>query len=164
MSSPSDFYRTLQKTARSFVENQAAEPGTNNQSGRPTLRAENCITTFGPAGTIASKPLLQEEKTNEGFVAHMNMMTPMLETWRVDAKRVVVDEQQKEANVLAMYYMTPKGKGDKESRTVEHEINWWLKMTDDGKLVERCTEYIDGSAAARIMELVMEYKNSQNSA
>jgi len=94
----------------------------------------------------------------------MGMMAPMLETWRIEVQRVLVDEHKKEASVLAMYYMVPKGEGDAEGRTVHHEISWWLKTTDDGKLVERAIEYVDGAAAARIQELIGEYKKSQGNA
>lgn len=78
----------------------------------------------------------------------------MLETWSVEVERVLVDEQQRQVVVWAMYYMVPKGEGSAESRTVKHEVMWWLKMTEDGKLVQRATEYVDGAAAGRIQELI----------
>lgn len=92
------------------------------------------------------------------------MMTPMLETWRVEVTRTIVDERQHEVAAWAMYYMTPKGDGSTESRTVRHEISWWMTMNEKGDLVERAVEYVDGSAAARIQELVGQFKKSQGGA
>lgn len=85
----------------------------------------------------------------------------MLETWRVEVSRTVVDETQREVAVWADYYMTVKGEGSVEGRTVRHEISWWLRMDESGEGVERAVEYVDGSAAGRIQELVGEYKRSQ---
>jgi len=108
--------------------------------------------------------MLQGTKSPAQFIEHMTMMTPLLETWRVEVTRTVVDEHQKEVSVWANYYMTPKGEGSVESRTVKHEISWWLKMTRDGGLVERAIEYVDGSAAQKIQELVGEYKKGSSDA
>lgn len=88
----------------------------------------------------------------------------MLETWRVEVTRTVVDEQQREVAVWANYYMTVKGGGPDERRTVQHEISWWLSMSEGGDLVERAVEYVDGSAAGRIQELVGDFKRSQGGA
>jgi len=165
MSSPSQLYTTIQNTARSFVDGTNPEqPGGNTPTIANSPRTSECLTSFGPSFLVSKRPPLQGAITNDEFVKHMSMMTPMLQTWRIEVQRILVDEHKKEASVLAMYYMTPKGEGDAESRTVHHEISWWLKMTDDGKLVERAIEYVDGAAAARIQELVGEYKKSQGSA
>jgi len=165
MHSTSDLYTTIQSTARSFVDGTNPEPsGTNKPSIKHSPRTDDCLTSFGPSFLVSKRPPLQGTINNDEFLAHMGMMAPMLETWRIEVQRILVDEHKKEASVLAIYYMIPKGEGNAESRTVHHEISWWLKTTDDGKLVERAIEYVDGAAAARIQELVGEYKKSQGTA
>jgi len=158
---PSTLYKTLHHTAHSFLSAQnPLTPGTNTPPAPNPLCTRNHLTSFGPSFLISTNPMLQGTKTPAQFVEHMKLMTPMLETWRVGVTRSVVDEYRREVSVWAKYYMTPNGAGSLESRTVEHEISWWMKMTGDGTLVERAVEYVDGSAAQRIQELVGEYKKS----
>lgn len=84
-------------------------------------------------------------------------MTPFLAKWRAEVKDVLVDVERGTAVVVSEFFMTPKlseervEKGEKEE-TVCNEIVWFLEV-DEGGLVGRVMEWVDGVAAGRLGEI-----------
>lgn len=84
-------------------------------------------------------------------------MTPLLAKWKAEVKDVLVDVERGTAVVVSEFFMTPKvseerlGKGELEE-TVVNEIVWFLEV-DEGGLVGRVTEWVDGVAAGRLGEI-----------
>ncbi|KAK3077718.1 hypothetical protein LTS18_009488 [Coniosporium uncinatum] len=163
--SGSSLYQTLLRTAHDFVLSTEPLPDTSPLSPSKDRilahRTPDMLTTWGHKHFVAQTPPLQGAKTTDEFLSHMSMMLPSLENVRIQVVSVIVDEVQKKAAVVSMFYMTPKGEGDSESRTVENEVLWQLQMTEDGGKVESAVEYVDPVASKRIGELIGEWKKSQ---
>ena len=112
------------------------------------------MTYWGPTYFTIARPGFQKPKDNDAFVQHMKSMTPKLETWGIGIKHLVVDEKQRTAAAFTEHYMTVKGSGSKESRTVQNDVIWFIKMTQDGNLVEQATEYVDEGASTALGEKI----------
>jgi len=156
MSSPG-LYQTIRKTAHAFVDaTDPTTPGTNetNPDAIRALCASDCVLDWGHATFVSTAPPVQGKHSTQSFIDHMGGMTPKLETWRTEVASIVVDVEQKSAVVRAMYYMTPKGKGSREERTVLNELLYWFVMDEAGAKIVRSTEFIDPVAAQRIGALI----------
>ena len=122
------------------------------------------MTYWGPTHFTIARPGFQKPKDNAAFIQHMESMTPKMETWSIAIKHLVVDEKQRIAVGFTEHYMTVKGPGSKESRTVQNDVIWSMNMTQDGRLVEQATEYVDGGASTALgekMKASMEAQGGQ---
>lgn len=152
--SASELYKSLFATSIEFIRSLDQDP---DQTSRMNLDRVRAIRTadfshyFGHNNFVSSKPPLQKPKSLDGFVEHLNTMAPKLETWDAYITDIVVDESRSVCTIRASYFMKPYG----ADKAVENDLVWWLWMETGGKKVNKATEFIDPTAMAKIMELMM---------
>lgn len=156
--SANERYKALFATAVEFIHSLDQDPNQKLRMDIDRVRAvrtPNFEHSFGHNNFVASKPPLQKPKSVDGFVEHLKTMAPKLESWDTDITDVVVDENRSVCTVRASYYMKPLG----ADHAVENDLVWWLWMEEGGKKVEKAVEFIDPTAMAKIMEIMMAAKS-----
>lgn len=154
----SKLYASIAETATSFVKGTDPNPAGSNKIDADRIlstRATECTTAFRPAYFTSTRPHLQKVLDNDGFIAHMSSMTPMLDTWAIDVREVFVDEKRLSAVVQVDYSMTPKG-----CETVKNDIVWFIRMNESGEKVVDAVEYVDAAASMAIFEMLKAKKAS----
>jgi hypothetical protein len=155
----STLYSTLHDTAIHFVQSSALDSSKTTRIDEPRIRAVRSSSNFshswGHSYAASLSPVLSETLDVEGFINHLKVMTPKLESWDADVTDVMVDEARMKVVVRASYWMQPKGVG-KEAR-VENDIVWFLDLVEEegGVKVKKSVEFVDGVAAGRLRELMM---------
>ncbi|GAB7361916.1 hypothetical protein MBLNU230_g1954t1 [Neophaeotheca triangularis] len=152
-------YTTLQTTAKAFIH--ALRPSTPNTNHQPSphplepLCTPTFTLTFGPT-TNAPNPT---PLTLPQWLTHISTMVPQLQTGRVDAGEMAVDDKARRVVVRAWFEMVVAGGGalagvGVAQRTVGHEVAFWLGFEHGGARVESAREVLDAGAVGRIGDLV----------
>jgi hypothetical protein len=154
-SSSSALYKTLHTTALSFIHSldQHLTPTLLNIPKIRALRTSNYTHNWGHNYHVSTSPHLQGTKDLNEFIAHMQSMLPLLESWNTEVNDVVVDEAKEMVVVRASYWMKVRGQEE-----VENDLVWWLWMEGGGERVEKAVEFLDGEATRRIGEIIREAK------
>jgi len=158
----SKLYSTLHDTAIAFIDSTSLDPSKINRMDESRIRAirsSNFTHSWGHNYAASLSPALSQTLDVDGFIKHLNGMTPKLESWESEVTDVIVDEARTKVIVRSSYWMQPKGVG-KEER-VENDLIWFLDLVEgDGEWkVSKSVEFIDGIASGRLMELMMGKKN-----
>lgn len=163
----SNKHTALKKAALAFIYAQSHHATMEVKLDITALR--QCVTpsfshVFGPNYTVSRAPKLHGAFTIDSFIEHLSSMTPVLETWDIQVRCIVVDEIGESVVIRASYGMWVKGAEEK----VENDVVWWLELEErrsgnelgeetDGSTgwkVRRSTEMVDGAAMRRIKELM----------
>ncbi|KAE9961789.1 hypothetical protein EG328_001651 [Venturia inaequalis] len=147
-------YTQIKDSATAFI--LANNPSPTFTPQIPLLRSlvsPSFTITFGHAYFISQSPALQTALDFDGFMAHQLKMTPLLKKWEARVKECFVDVERGTAVVVSEFFMTPKGKGENaREETVLNEIVWFVEV-EEGGLVGRVVEWVDGVAAGRLGEI-----------
>lgn len=141
-------YHRMSQTATSFMH--ALLPKTH---GATDFQPEAILSLLDPSFTldwghslfISTMPKLQDGKSGEDFVAHMNGNAQALRTWAIDITDLSIDAEKRSAVVRADFHMHPKV-GDE----VLNDIVFWMKMDDTGRKLVKCTEFLDPVAVKEL--------------
>jgi hypothetical protein len=159
----STLYSTLHDIAIHFVHSSALDPRKMTRIDESRIRAIRSSSGFthswGHSYAASLSPALSKPLDVEGFINHLKIMTPKLESWDTDVRDVMVDEARMKVVVRASYWMQPKGV-EKEER-VENDIVWFLDLVEEEGVVKvkNSVEFVDGVAAGRLRELMMGVKS-----
>ncbi|KAF2242376.1 hypothetical protein BU26DRAFT_524507 [Trematosphaeria pertusa] len=158
-STASPLSTSLHATALEFLHScdcDPSQPTRLNHARIHAIRAPGYTHTFGPSYFVSVTPPLQGTLSTDGFIAHMERMLPMLESWDTTVTDVCVDEARRSVVVRARYGMRVKG----AEVEVQNDIVWWLWMAEDEGVVkvERSVEFVDGVASGRLKEVMGEMK------
>jgi hypothetical protein len=152
-------YETLKSTAEKFVHSTSfSVPASGpDQAAIRSICAENYKQSWGHNTFISTRPHLNKTLDFDGFMGHLNTMTPKLESAEAEITDITIDERQRKVVVRATYHLRPKG--SKEAGV--NDLVWILKMTESGEKVESGREFIDGEAAMRLGQIIKE-SNASN--
>ncbi|KAF1838261.1 hypothetical protein BDW02DRAFT_636519 [Decorospora gaudefroyi] len=150
-------YTALHTIALSFIRAQALDPSLATRMNFSLLRSF-CSPSFqhswGHNYAVSLSPPLQGTLSFEDFVTHLQSMLPRLESWKTDVGDVFVDEARMKVVVRISFWMRAKGE------EVENDLVWILGMEKDGSdqamRICRSEEFVDGVAAKRLREIMME--------
>lgn len=148
------FYDTLMSTAEKFVHMTSFTPSDNgvNESKIRALCADNYTQSWGHDYFVSSKPHLNHTLDLNGFLGHLNTISPKLASADAEITDISVDERQRKVIVRATYKLQPKGSPEPGV----NDLVWILKLSEDGRKVESGKEFIDGEAAMRLGQLIRE--------
>lgn len=122
-----------------------------NRNRVRAIRTTDFTHYFGHNTFVSSKPSFQGPQNLDQFLAHLDIMVPKLDTWITHITDITVDEAKMTCVVRASYFMKPVG----ADQAVENDLIWWLWMAEEGTKVRKGMEFIDPTATARIMELII---------
>ncbi|TID16438.1 Vacuolar amino acid transporter 3 [Venturia nashicola] len=152
-------YETIKTTATTFIlANNPSPTNTPQKSLLNSLVSPSFTISFGHKYFTSTTPHLQHPLDFDGFMAHQMRMTPLLARWRAVVKDCFVDVEKGVAVVVSEFFMTPRrggkggGDGDGNEETVVNEIVWFVEV-EEGGVVGRVVEWVDGVAAGRLGEI-----------
>lgn len=152
--SASKSYHQLHTTALAFIDALAEVPDQPSRMDFERMKAL-CTPDFqhswGHTYATSLNARLQGEHSFSDFAAHLAMMLPNLDTWKVNVTDITVDEVRKKVVVRASFDMSVKG----AETGVENDLLWLLQMDDTGEKVKKSVEFIDSVATGKIRELIM---------
>ncbi|KAF2704277.1 hypothetical protein K504DRAFT_495012 [Pleomassaria siparia CBS 279.74] len=149
----SPLYKTMHATAIEFIESQTLDPTQPTRMSTSRIRAirsPNFTHSWGHNYHVSITPPLRGTLSVDDFIAHLESMTPRLESWDTIITDMIVDEAKLSVVVRASYHMHAKGAEEK----VENDLVWFLDMEQGGKRVQKGMEFIDAMAGARLRELM----------
>jgi hypothetical protein len=131
------------------------------------LRAPNARHYWGHNYLVSKNPSLQS-RDNTSFEAHLHSAGRFLESLGGEVTDIMVDEHKRKATLRMSYSLKVKGSDE----TVENDLIWVLKFTDDGEvdggvegiLIKESTEFVDAAARARVGLLIAELHGEAGSA
>ncbi|KAJ7657756.1 hypothetical protein DFH06DRAFT_1327816 [Mycena polygramma] len=96
------------------------------------LRAPNARHYWGHNYLVSKNPCLQGQD-NAAFAAHLKSTGRLLESLGGEVTDIVVDEHARKATLRMSYFLKAKGLDE----TVENDLIWVLKFTDEGEMRRR---------------------------
>lgn len=131
-----------------------------------SIRAPDARHAWGHNYLISRNPLLGDRMDNDAFKSHLHTSGPYLDSSRTEVHDILIDEHQRKATIHMSYFLTPKG----SKETVENDLIWLLKFTDegeteggvDGVLIKESVEYIDAAASARLGTIIRDLHGELN--
>ncbi|KAJ6542883.1 hypothetical protein B0H19DRAFT_841523, partial [Mycena capillaripes] len=108
---------------------------------------------WGHNHLVSKNPCLQG-LDNAALEAHLQSTGMLLESLGGEVTDIIVDEHTRKATLRMSYFLKPKG----SEETVENDLIWVLKFTEEGEieggadgiLIKESTEFIDATASARL--------------
>jgi hypothetical protein len=114
------------------------------------IRAPDAVHSWGHNYLVSRHPTLADRMDNAAFLAHLKSTGLYLGFGGSQIHDIIVDEQKRQAVVRMSYFLMPQG----SEETVEHDLIWLLKFTDDEDaevvLIRESVEFIDAAASARL--------------
>jgi hypothetical protein len=95
--------------------------------------------------------------SNAEYEAHMAPEIAILETWRVEIKKIIVDEAERTAMTWSNHYLTMKGR-----KEVLLEFVFMLDMNETGEKVDKILEFIDTAECVKYVQMMQEVSKEQN--
>ena len=154
-------YNTLKATAEKWVLSTSfAPPATSpDKAAIRSLCTPEYKQSWGHEHSISNNPRLGHVLDLDGFFAHLDAMTPKLDSASAQVTDVTVDERQRKVVVRARYQLSPKGAKEKAP---PNDLIWVLTMNEQGTKVTSGQEFLDALAVAelgRIMKAAAEAAN-----
>ncbi|KAG7097615.1 hypothetical protein E1B28_004949 [Marasmius oreades] len=122
-----------------------------------SIRSPDAHHAWGHNFLVARNRGLQDYMDNDVFATHMKRSGLYLDSSDAKTHDLVVDEHERKSTIRMSYFLTPKGSNE----TVEHDLIWMLKFTDDEEvekvLIKESVEFIDAAAGARMGKLIREH-------
>ncbi|KAF8152667.1 hypothetical protein K438DRAFT_1864272 [Mycena galopus ATCC 62051] len=118
------------------------------------LRSPEARHCWGHNYLVSKNPSLQS-LDNVAFEAHLHSAGRWLDVLASDVTEdIMIDEHKRKAIIRMSYFLKAKGSDE----TVENDLIWVLKFTDEGEvdggvdgiLIKESTEFIDAAARARV--------------
>jgi hypothetical protein len=151
----SEMYTQLHSTALAFIDAQAhdaTQPHGMNFARIESLCASDFEHSWGHNYAVSLNPRLQGTFSFAQFTKHLEAMLPNLDSFEITVTDVTVDEMLRKVVLRISFWMLAKGAEER----VENDLVWVVEMDEEGKKVRRSREFIDGIAAGRLKELMME--------
>lgn len=123
------------------------------------LRAPSARHYWGHNHLVSKNPCLQGQD-NVAFEAHLKSTGRFLESLGGEVTDIIIDEHKRKATLRMSYFLKANGSDE----TVENDLIWVLKFTEEGEveggvdgiLIKESTEFIDATASARLGVLLRE--------
>ncbi|KAF7344994.1 hypothetical protein MVEN_01662200 [Mycena venus] len=131
------------------------------------LRAPDARHYWGHNYLVSKNPTLKSQD-NVAFKAHLHSAGHLLETLSGEVTDIMIDEHTRKATLRMSYFLKAKGSDE----TVENDLIWVLKFTEEGEvdggvdgiLIKESTEFVDAAARARLGVLLAEMHGDLGSA
>jgi hypothetical protein len=154
----SPLYKALHATAIGFIEAQTLDPSLPSRMNFENIRTF-CSPSFhhswGHKYAVSVSPPLQGTLSFDGFTAHLQSISPRLESWKAEVTDVLIDEMKRKVVLRISFLMLPKGAEEE----VENDLLWVLDMERGGNgeevKIRGSREFVDGVAAGRLREIMM---------
>lgn len=118
------------------------------------IRSPDAIHSWGHNYLVRRNPKLGERMDNEAFRAHLHSTGPYLQSGDVKVHDITIDEFRRTSVIHMSYFLRPA----QSNETVEQELIWTLKFTDDKALdnifIKESVEFIDAAASSRVGEII----------
>lgn len=131
-----------------------------------SIRSPDARHAWGHNCLVSRNPGLQDRMDNAAFRSHLHTTGPYLDDGRSEVHHIMIDENQRKAVIHMSYFLTPKG----SKETVENDLIWILKFTDEGEveggvdgiLIKESVEFIDAAASSRLGTVIRELHGELN--
>jgi hypothetical protein len=154
----SSLYKTIHNTASNTVLSYSQESVGANVSAFSATLSPTCKRYFAPASFFATTPeMANYGMSNAEYEAHMAPEIAILETWRVEIKKIIVDEAERTAMTWSNHYLTMKGR-----KEVLLEFVFMLDMNETGEKVDKILEFIDTAECVKYVQMMQEVSKEQN--
>jgi hypothetical protein len=160
MSNPeSNLYQTIHNTASKTVLSYSQENCGSDVSAFSATLTPTCKRYFAPSSFFAATPeLANYGLSNAEYEAHMAPEMTILEKWRVEIKKIIVDEAKRTAMVWSHHYLTMKGQ-----KEVLLEFVFMLDINETGEKVDKIVEFVDTAECDKYVQMMQEVAKEQQS-
>ena len=155
----SHLYQTLHDTASKTILSLSQENCGSNISAISSTLSPRCKRYFAPASFFSAAPEMANcGMSNAEYEAHMAPEIAVLETWRIEMKKIVIDEAKRTAVTWSSHYLTMKGR-----KEVLLEFVFILDMDETGEKVDKVVEFIDTADCVKYTGMMQEVAREQQS-
>jgi hypothetical protein len=153
----SNLYQAIRNTATKTVLSYTQENCGSHLSAFSATLTPTCKRYFHPSSFFAGSPeMASYGLSNAEYEARMAPEIAVLETWRVDIKKIIVDEAERTAMVRSDHYLTLKGR-----KEVLLEFVFILDMDETGEKVDKVEQYMDTAECYKYMQMMEEVAKEQ---
>ena len=153
----SRLYQTLNDTASKTLLSYSPENCGSDISSLSSTLSPTCKRHFAPASLFATMPeMANHGMSNTEYEAQMAPEIGTLETWRIEIKKIVVDEAKRTAMAWSHNYLTMKGR-----KEVLIEFVFMLDMNETGDKVDKIVQFVDTAECAKYVEIMKEVMKEQ---
>ncbi|KAJ6476403.1 hypothetical protein C8R45DRAFT_1009896 [Mycena sanguinolenta] len=118
------------------------------------LRSPDARHRWGHNYLVSKNPVSLGSLDNAAFEAHLHTAGQWLDALGGEVTDIMIDEHKRKAVLRMSYFLKAKGSDE----TVENDLIWVLKFTDEGEvgggvdgiLIKESIEFIDAAARARV--------------
>ena len=154
MSAASALYQSIHDTASKFVLSYRSSSSLTTPNVKDasvlSMRSPTCKRYLAPASFLALTGI-PASQSNEEYVERLAPMYPLLQSWSVEIKDILVDETKRSAVAWSDHSMRLKGRD-----AIILEFMWILTMDKAGEKVENVIEFIDIEESLRFMNVMGE--------
>ncbi|KAJ7632606.1 hypothetical protein FB45DRAFT_509436 [Roridomyces roridus] len=126
-----------------------------------SIRAPHAIHAWGHNYLLSRNPKLANRMDNDSFMSHVLISSKYLDTESLKIHDIIIDTESRKSAVHMSYFLVPKG----STETIENDLIWMLKFTDDDEvdkvLIEESVEFIDATASARMGTVSRQMHNGE---
>jgi hypothetical protein len=153
----SNLYQAIRNTATKTVLSYTQENCGSHLSALSATLTPTCKRYFRPSSFFAGSPeMASYGLSNAEYEARMAPEIAALETWRVDIKKIIVDEAERTAMVRSDNYLTLKGR-----KEVLLEFVFILDMDETGEKVDKVEQYMDTAECYKYLQMMEEVAKEQ---
>jgi len=152
----SNLYQTIHKTATKTVLSYTQEKCGADLSVFSATLTPTCKRYFRPSSFAGSLEMASYGLSNAEYEARMAPEIAILETWRVDIKKIIVDEVERSAMVRSDHHLTMKGR-----KEVLLEFVFILDLDETGEKVDKVEQYMDTAECYKYMQIMEEVAKEQ---
>ena len=153
----SHLYQTLHDTVSKTILSLSQENCGSNISALSSTLSSRCKRYFAPASFFSAAPeMANYGMSNAEYEAHMEPEIAVLETWRIEMKKTVIDEAKRTAVTWSSHYLTMTGR-----KEVLLEFVFMLDMDETGEKVDKIVEFIDTADCVKYTAMMQEVVKEQ---
>lgn len=153
----SNIYQTIHNTATKTVLSYTQEKCGADMSVFSATLTPTCKRYFRPSSFFAGSPeMASYGLSNAEYEARIAPEIAVLETWRIDIKKIIVDEVERTAIVRSDHHLTMKGR-----KEVLLEFVFILDMDETGEKVDKVEQYMDTAGCYNYMQIMEEVAKEQ---
>jgi hypothetical protein len=153
----SHLYQIIYDTASKTVLSYSQENLGSEISALSATLSPACKRYIAPSSFFAAAPdMANYGMRNAEYEAHMAPEMAMLETWRIEIKKIVVDEAQRAATTWSNHYLAIKGREE-----VLLGFVFMLDMNEKGEKVDKIVQFIDTAECVKYVQMMQEATKAQ---
>ena len=145
-------YQTLHDTASNTIPYYSQERSGSDISALSSTLSPTCKRYFAPSSFFSATPeMANYGLSNAEYEAHMAPELAILETWRIEIKKIIVDETERTAMAWSSHYLTMKGR-----KEMLLEFVYILDMDETGEKVEKVVAFVDTAECVKYVAMMQD--------